>query len=501
MAMPTTAPTTAPTRARGTRIGRQILLGAAVALVAAVLIAVVGAIALLRATNAEAEVVRVDAEQRFLASDVGRLIAEKATAFNGYLASRQDAQLAARDAADTQYRERVQQLQELSRTPEARRLADQIVAAQDAWSRAQDGVLAGVRDGTLTLDKVPAELTRRVIPLRQELFRLNEAAVAQQAARIEKRVEQADGVAHQGALMLAGMAVLGVGGAVASSVAIGRRLNARLDPVAQALDSAAAELVAGTSQQVAASAQTRAATQETLTTVEELVQTAQDNANRAREVADQAHEAAEAAERGHDALTEALDGMGEVRDQVQAIALQIVALADQARDIESITGLVDDLAEQTHLLALNASIEAARAGEHGRGFSVVAAEVRDLAEQAKKANAQIGDLVAAIRDGTNTAVLGTEEGIRRTGRGTACVAEATGAIAQLAGTVVQAATAAEQIAASSGQQAVAMNQIGLAMRDIEDAATQNLAASRQAEETGRHLSQVAGRMRALIGPG
>lgn len=484
--------------ARGTKIGRQVLLGAATALGAAVLIALAGALALLRVAETKNEVIRLDAERRYVAAEMGRFIAQKAAAFTAYVASGQEAQLVARDKADERYRGSMAQFQRLSRTAEAQRLATEIETTERTWGAAQDEVLESLR-GKRSAADVAAELAADVIPLREKVFDLTDAVAADQATRIEQQIATSDRTARHTALFLAAAAVVGVGGAFASSVVIGRRLNARLDPLARSLDVAAAELVAGTSQQVAASGQSQAATQETLVTVEELIQTAQDNASRARQVADQANDAAGTAERGRVALAEAAQGMGEVREQVETIAAQIVGLAEQARAISSITVLVDELAEQTHLLALNASIEAARAGEHGRGFAVVAAEVRDLAERAKKANAQIGDRVGQIQDGANIAVVGTEEGIRRTGRGTTSVSAATAEISRLAAAVAETATAAEQIAASSGQQAVATDQIGLAMRNIEDAATQTLAASRQAEATGRQLSEVAGHVRSVMG--
>src|SRR5207245_6843068 len=96
-------------------------------------------------------------------------------------------------------------------------------------------------------------------------------------------------------------------------------------------------------------------------------------------------------------------------EQVESTGENILALAEQAQAISQIISSVNDIAEQTNLLALNAAIEASRAGEHGKGFSVVAAEVKSLADQSKKATAQVRQILGEIQKATNTAVLSTEQ--------------------------------------------------------------------------------------------
>jgi len=483
---------------RGTRIGRQALLAAAAALAAAVLIALAGAFSLAKVSTAKNNIIEFDAEARYEAATLFRLTALKSTAFQTYLLRRDESQLTVREDANRQFDRSLQHLDELARTAQSKRLVADIRAARDAQDRAVENVVAQMRSATLPPEQV-LPLVLSEVDYRSNVFKPIDALIDRQAARIRSAIASSNRTARNAAVALAAIALAGVGGALVSSLAVGRRLNARLLPLAGALDAAAAELAAGTRQQVAASGETQVAVQQTVTTVEELVRTAQDNADRARLVADQALDSADAASRGREALAQAVEGMNLAREQVELIARQIVGLADQARAISGITTLIDELSEQTHLLALNASIEAARAGEYGRGFAVVAAEVRNLAERARRANSQISERVEEIQAGANTTVLATEEGTRRTRHGAASVEEATGVIGQLAATITTTATAAEQIAASSGQQAAATSQIGMAMRNVELAASQTLDASRQAETTGRRLSQVAAEVRAVMG--
>src|SRR4051794_38191607 len=112
---------------------------------------------------------------------------------------------------------------------------------------------------------------------------------------------------------------------------------------------------------------------------------------------------------GRRAVEDSLAAMDRLRDRVEATAEKIHTLAEQAQAIGEIIATVNDVAEQTNLLALNAAIEASRAGEHGRGFAVVAAEVKALADQSKKATAQVRQILGEIQKATHTAVLSTEE--------------------------------------------------------------------------------------------
>ncbi len=108
--------------------------------------------------------------------------------------------------------------------------------------------------------------------------------------------------------------------------------------------------------------------------------------------------------------------MGTVREQTGSIAESILTLAEQAQAIGEIIATVNDIAEQTNVLSLNAAIEASRAGEQGKGFSVVAGEVKALADQSKKATAQVRQILGEIQKATNAAVMVTEQGRRASTR-------------------------------------------------------------------------------------
>ncbi len=133
----------------------------------------------------------------------------------------------------------------------------------------------------------------------------------------------------------------------------------------------------------------------------QVAQTSEHAAQRVRSVADSSRRADDLGKVGRKAIDDTIDAMSAARQKAESIAESIIELAEQAQTIGEIITTVNEIAEQTHLLALNAAIEASRAGEHGRGFSVVAAEVRALAEQSKKATQKIRQILLQIQKSTN----------------------------------------------------------------------------------------------------
>src|SRR5690348_16528754 len=150
----------------------------------------------------------------------------------------------------------------------------------------------------------------------------------------------------------------------------------------------------------------------TSSAVEQLTVSMKQVSNNAEASAEAARRALDAAEQGNRAVRDTLEGMQRIRSSVQATAKRIKALGDRSLEISEIINVINDITEQTNLLALNAAIEAARAGEAGRGFAVVADEVRKLAEHSRSATKDIAALIKAIQAETNEAVVVMEDGTR-----------------------------------------------------------------------------------------
>jgi methyl-accepting chemotaxis protein len=190
--------------------------------------------------------------------------------------------------------------------------------------------------------------------------------------------------------------------------------------------------------------------------------------------------------------------MERIRQQMDAIAASMVKLSEQSQAIGQIMASVEDLAAQSNLLAVNASIEAAKAGEHGKGFSVVAQEVKSLAEQSRQATNQVRTILGDIQKATTTAVMATEQGTKAVEAGARQTEVAGEAIQALVGSVTESAQAATQIAASSQQQLVGVDQVAGAMESIKQASTQNVASAQQLETAARNLNELGQRIKHMV---
>jgi methyl-accepting chemotaxis protein len=229
----------------------------------------------------------------------------------------------------------------------------------------------------------------------------------------------------------------------------------------------------------------------TSSAVEELTVSMKQVSNNAEASAEAARRALDAAEQGNRAVRDTLEGMQRIRSSVQATAKKIKSLGDRSLEISEIINVINDITEQTNLLALNAAIEAARAGEAGRGFAVVADEVRKLAEHSRTATKDIAALIKAIQAETNEAVVVMEEGTKEVEVGARLADQAGKALEAISSVVRQSAELVQEISLASKQQVRGTEGVANAMQIISNITRQTSQGARQTARTVENMVKLS----------
>ncbi len=248
-------------------------------------------------------------------------------------------------------------------------------------------------------------------------------------------------------------------------------------------------------------AQTEQQTEEIGTATESIVSMAQ-SMEQLSESADGSAEVAngsvELAKQGSEAVTLTITGMNNMRDKMQETGKRIKRLGESSQQIGEIVGLIDDIAEQTNILSLNASIQAAMAGEAGRGFAVVADEVQRLAERSAEATKQIADLVNNIQSDTNEAVSSMEDATREVVENTRLADEAGRALGEIETVSDELSTLITAMANTARQQSEEATGVSGTMVHIRELTTQASTTTTETAESVGRLSVLAGQLKSSV---
>ncbi len=239
-------------------------------------------------------------------------------------------------------------------------------------------------------------------------------------------------------------------------------------------------------------------TREVATAVEQMSKTVIESSKSASEAADMAKKASDLANVGEKVFQETIGGMTKIANLVKKSAEIVDTLGKSSAQIGEIVQVIDDIADQTNLLALNAAIEAARAGEQGRGFAVVADEVRKLAERTTSATKEIAGMIKRIQQETTQVVIAMTEGNTEAENGMKLADKAAESLTEIISSVNGVVGMINQIAAASQEQSSASEQISHNVESISSAAGQVSDATVDLAHTAENLNRLTEHLRELI---
>ncbi len=293
-------------------------------------------------------------------------------------------------------------------------------------------------------------------------------------------------------------ALFGAGISVIAAIFIASRVTASIDDAVNSISTTSAQIAATVEEQERTISQQAAAVTETTTTMEEVAASSSHSAEQSEKMATEARHVIGLAGEGSATVEKTLQGIQSLKEKTAAIAEQILRLSEQTAQIGSITNLVGDVAVQTNMLALNAAVEAARAGEHGKGFSVVAVEIRKLADQSKKSAERINTLVSGILKAINSTVMVTEEGTKTVDSNARLANQTAETFNGVAESINTAFEGTQQISLNAKEQSLAIREVVNVMNDLAARAKETALGISQTRAGIDRLRDAAKNLQAIV---
>jgi methyl-accepting chemotaxis protein len=472
--------------------GRQVLAGFSVTLVLTLAIGVVSVLALhsvLASKNRVTSYVSILSDtQRLQASRTAR-----STDFRNYTTLGLDpAKLAAMHADDDEFVGIVAGLRARVSTDEERRLLDVISAADSAYEQQLDKVAAAPNTVTANTDRtrnltlgLDATVTT-FIKHETQLLNATSQAGSRTASLATNLV-----LAATGAVVLLGLLLAFV---------VTRSLGRQIGTAVAQVQRSAADLETAAGQQATSAKEEATAMAQITTTMTELLTTSREIAASAQRVSRIAEQTADTAQAGENTVAIAHESLAGIQQQVGLIVDHMLGLGRKSQQIGAVLDLVAELAEQTNILAINATIEAASAGESGARFAVVADEIRNLADRVAGSAKEIRDLIDEIRGAVNTTVMATETGSKAVDAGSRQFTGVTQSFRNITDLLDTTNEAVREIELSTQQQATAVEQVTVGVNSVAQTTRETEASAGQTRQTAERLVGLSTQLLRLVRP-
>jgi methyl-accepting chemotaxis protein len=470
--------------------GRKIALGFAAVVALALVIGITAVLVIRSVVAAKDRVITVNARILIEVEELRADAERKVVGTRSYLLTGEERFNEMTREARAGLRDDLQRLKELVATGPNRELIDRIDASEAAHELASEAVVAMRRAGR-PMDEVVKAFDREPAPrfdqLRRDITALTDAETKELEAAKHDATAQAERM--NGVLIALTLAALACAATLAWLLAgaITRQVGAAV----QNIQSSSTELQAAANQQATGAKQQASAMTEITTTLKELLSTSRQIAESAQRVAQIASDTAAAARSGDQVVHRTQDSVSSIKRQVDLIVAHMLDLGRKSQQIGGILELINELAEQTNILAINATIEAVGAGETGRRFAAVADEIRKLADRVGGSTKEIRTLIDEIRSAVNTTVMATEGGSKAVDAGTRQFGDVAASLKQIVGLVGTTTEAAREIELSTKQQSTAVEQVTVAVADVAQATKETEATSGQVLRTSSELGSLS----------
>lgn len=278
-----------------------------------------------------------------------------------------------------------------------------------------------------------------------------------------------------------------------------KKVVAETKSAADNLASASHELSASSEQMSRGVSEQAGRSSQIATASTQMSQTVIDVAKTSSNIASSATETVKVAGEGEEIVNKSVQEVKAIAETVNESSKLMASLGERSKQIGEIVNVIKDIADQTNLLALNAAIEAARAGEQGRGFAVVADEVRKLAERTGKATSEISEMINAIQDEMEKAVVSMEDGTKRVEIGVEFSAQAGEALRKIVGSVGELQSMVQQIATATEEMSTASEQISGDIETIANVSKETSISSDQVAQASSDLAGLASGLQNTVG--
>lgn len=478
---------------------KKVLGGFAVMVCLAALTAVVAVYALRSVINSKDVVISVHADALVDAAKLNAAADREVASFRAFVVAPEDRFVEQWNTARQDFRAALEDVVAKATSERGQRLVSEIKLSQEALTEIQDRAIRLRREKT-GMEQATQIMLHDAIPIRERLAQASRDLVELEQSLLNdaKRDSTSRASWAMAAVMtLAGFAVLF---AALTAMLLSRALSRQIGSAVQHVQNSSAELQTTANQQASGARETATAMNEVTTTMGELLVTSRQISESAQRVAHIAQETAIAARTGDDTVAKMQESIEAIRRQVDVTVSHMLDLGKKSQQIGGILDIINELAEQTNILSINATIEAAGAGESGKRFAVVGDEIRKLADRVGGSTKEIRALVDEIRSAVNTTILATEGGSKAVDAGLKHFEEVTRGFRQITGLVSTTTDAAREIELGTKQQMTAVEQVNSAIGGAAQAARETEASTAQTLQTATQLAHLSHDLSQIVQP-